>query len=316
MKGFTRTARISDTVAVTGAHLWQPIPGKVEEWIDGATTVHANAAQDWARRLDPFSVQAVLAVAAARARAGLAEQVDQSFSGREGVCVGTAFGAQQTRVRYASRMVTHGLASTNPIDFPDSTDGAPAAHVALHWGLQGPSLTFVSGPNSAVSALVGAARQLAFGIADRMHVIVGEVFDVRLRQAIGDTLPMSHPNVGSAPMASLAEPKDAVVAFVLERNEPSHPGTGIALVGFLNDIGDERKWGPLDPESGVTTFENELEPHDVSGALSVMRAWLGVAAPIGNESEVCQDEAMSRARRRFPLPNPSLPQLAFLGPSK
>ena len=313
MKGFTHTARISDAVAVTGAHLWPPICGKVEEWIDGATTMHATVAHDWARRLDPFSVQAVLAVAAARARAGLAEQVDQSTSAREGVCVGTAFGAQQTRVRYASRMVTHGLASTNPIDFPDSTDGAPAAHVALHWGLQGPSLTFVNGPNSAVSALVGAARQLAFGIADRMHVVVGDVFDVRLRRAIGDTLPMSHPNVASEP---IAEPTDAVVAFVLERNEPRKPGTGIALVGFLNAIGGERNWGPLDPESGLTTFGNELEPHDVSGVSSVIRAWLGVTAPIGNESAACQDEAMTCAWRRFQLPNPSLPQLAFVGPSK
>ena len=313
MTGFRCAARMMDAVAVTGVHMWFRSRAMGEAGGDFVSAARASSVRDWARRLDPFSVQAVLAVVAARAQAGLAERVDQSKSAREGVCVGTAFGAQQTRVRYASRMVTHGLASTNPIDFPDSTDGAPAAHVALHWGLQGPSLTFVNGPNSAVSALVGAARQLAFGIADRMHVVVGDVFDVRLRRAIGDTLPMSHPNVASEP---IAEPTDAVVAFVLERNEPRKPGTGIALVGFLNAIGGERNWGPLDPESGLTTFGNELEPHDVSGVSSVIRAWLGVTAPIGNESAACQDEAMTCAWRRFQLPNPSLPQLAFVGPSK
>ena len=107
----------------------------------------------------------------ARRAAGIADENSDTNAARHGVCVGTAFGAQNTRIRYARRLAKLGPAATNPIDFPDSIDGAPAAHIAIRWGLQGPSLTFVSGMASAVDALVAACRKLPRGVPNECTLL-------------------------------------------------------------------------------------------------------------------------------------------------
>ncbi len=316
MTGSNRAGKTINAVAVTGGHLWLPNRATDEVGSEIASAVVASANQDWTRRLDPFSVQAVLAVTAARFSAGLIESVEHSKSIREGVCVGTAFGAQHARVRFASRMVSHGLASSNPIDFPDSIDGAPAAHVARNWGLQGPSLTFVEGTSSAVSALVAAARQLVFGTADRMHVVVGDVFDTLLRRAMCETLPTSLAINESRRSESLSKPVDAVLALVLERHELRQSEPGTSLVGFLNALDNGPESTLNNGITEVTAHEIDSDLYDLSGVLDVAGAWLGVADPMGNRSVACQDEAMPRSWRRCRLPNSHLPALAFLGPSK
>jgi hypothetical protein len=115
------------------------------------------------RRMDPLSVRAVVAAWLAVRDAGLTGDL-----GDLGIAFGTVLGCQETTLRYAQKLVEQGAYFTNPIDFPDSIDGAPAAHIALELGLQGPSTTLVSGVLSGEHAVAHAAAAIQAGHAPRM----------------------------------------------------------------------------------------------------------------------------------------------------
>ncbi len=130
------------------------------------------------RRLDPASVSALVLAQLAMRSAGLPES--QQVDPRAGLVVGTALGCQTTTLRYAERLVHKGAGATNPIDFPDSIDGAPAAHIAMLLRLGGPSITLVSGAASALTAFATAVHLVACGRAERLVVVVVDRFDAKL----------------------------------------------------------------------------------------------------------------------------------------
>ncbi len=292
-------------VRISSGFVW---PSSVLQGAGWATSVldaegSEPAQEAWARRLDPLSVRCVWCVGQARREAGVPAPATRPY--REGVCVWTAMGAQQTRIRYASRLVTHGLAGTNPIDFPDSIDGAPAAHVASRWGLQGPSFTLVGGTHGACAALVIAARQLVLGTAERMHVVLGDIFEPRVRAALS--------SAGSERVLPGMR-DDMVLAFVLDRCAPAAGARAqIMLVGFM---GAQPPAAEPCATAGAGIAVTHFDAIGAVGGPQVLQAWLGVTAPVGSETIACQDAPRREAESRYPLANPQCPRLAFVRAGK
>jgi hypothetical protein len=267
-----------------------------------------------------LSQLSLVAVDAARRNAGLAE-VDRSRRHlREGVSLGTALGATATSVRYARRLVKAGATATNPIDFPDSIDGAPAAHVALDLGLGGPSLTFVDGRASGVSALAYAARQIAWGRVERMYVVVGDHYDEMFGDALVDDPEFGVPNqrVCSA---------ECVVALVLEAEGLRTLKNPIELVGFLPRQGDSRsgaeEWaepcgwllgsnGAVSPVAPRSESDGILM-RDPSGSLELAASWLGTAGCRPNLLGTTAHWVLPPVAARVRCGSRSLPHLGFVG---
>ena len=124
------------------------------------------------RRMDPGSVRAVIAAGLALADAGLAARPRPDPA--TGVAMGTGYGCQTTSLRHATRLVEQGPYFANPLDFPDSIDGAPAAHVAMHCGLGGPNVTCTDGELAGEMALGAAMLTLEAGRAEAMVVVAGD----------------------------------------------------------------------------------------------------------------------------------------------
>lgn len=127
------------------------------------------------RRLDPLSVWAVAAARQAAVDAGVVLDRGRP-SERTAVAFGTALGCLTTALRYAEKLVEHGAYFTNPIDFPDSIDGAPAAHIAMELGIQGPSSTQVDGAVSGEAALLHGLLLLRSGMAQQVLVGAGDAW--------------------------------------------------------------------------------------------------------------------------------------------
>jgi hypothetical protein len=310
MNSVAQTEYEMEVVRVSGGHLWWP--SAISRGSSGTVFNEQTALRDeWARRLDPLSIRAVTCTEEARRNAGLLAPVVQP--NREGVSVGTALGAQQTRIRYATRLVSHGLAGTNPIDFPDSIDGAPAAHIALRWGLQGPSLTLVGGSDCACRALVFASRQLVFGLADRMHVVLGDVFEPRMRAGFSQLLAQAVDGSDEA----YPVPEDIVLALVLERQkQPPAAESGICLVGFMNSNNDVSRLALDESHGTITPMAKEQDTVGIAGVMALANAWLRFSAADDGGANAIQDEAMRDGLRRCPLKNSQWPNLALVQTKK
>ncbi len=183
---------MSLNLAITGLAVVDPSRGFLPEQ-------HVDPSR--LRRLDPLSALAVAAARLAVLDAGLSGE-SAGVVATTGVAFGTALGCQATELRYAERLVERGTHATNPIDFPDSIDGAPAAHVAIELGLGGPSVTHADGALAGELALVHAALAIANGRALRMVVGAGEFPAPRLASVA------THCAAGAA--------RAGVVALVLE----------------------------------------------------------------------------------------------------
>jgi 3-oxoacyl-(acyl-carrier-protein) synthase len=169
-------------LAITGVAVVDPVaPFDPEQYID----------PNRLRRMDPLSAMAVAAAQLAIREAGL-ELTRDRIAPTTGVAFGTAYGCQATELRYAARLVERGAYFTNPIDFPDSIDGAPAAHIAMELGLGGPSVTHADGRLAGELALVHAALALQNGRADRMIVVGGDSSTPALEQLAAGCVPGSH----------------------------------------------------------------------------------------------------------------------------
>lgn len=291
---------------------------------------------DRGRRLDPLSQLAIVAIEHARRNAGLVLGRPAESRVNEGVVVGSALGAVATTVRYAKRLVSAGAAATNPIDFPDSIDGAPAAHVALELGLGGPSFTFSDGESSATSAIIHAARMIAWGRATRMHVIVGDCCDDWFATAVARKSCSVDGTVDSP--STLGE---CVLALVLEAEgltDRSADGQADPLYfeGFLpargsGEVASRALPGtlPVDAERCVPlldwfvdargTLSLAREPADQvkrlvdpSGVFALAGAWLGALGPcelIAGAPKIVVPEPIAA---RVHCGHMSLPKLCFV----
>ncbi len=307
--------KMDQRVFIGGGHAFTPDCSSDSTILEQSRSIAESLGQASLRRLDPLSQYALHAVHLARQAAGLAEHNHGERDVRSGVCVGTGLGAQSTRIRYARRLATHGLSATNPIDFPDSIDGAPAAHIAIRWGLQGPSLTFADGRASSVNALVAACRLVASGSIERMYLVVGDAFDPLVRDAMAESLLALDSGISSMnsdDSNSHASSSDLVLALILQRlDETSVDEPLVEVVGFHGSNCRKLELGPKDLFRDVPTQNKEKSPLDLSGAASIAGAWHGVRAPTCKNEGPCQDSVMKVRRYRCGLDDARFPDLAF-----
>jgi hypothetical protein len=260
------------------------------------------------RRLDPLSQYALVAVELACQNAGIVRQPGPKYSPREGVIVGTALGATVTSVRYAKRLVKSGPALTNPIDFPDSIDGAPAAHIALDRGLCGPSITFCDGESSTVSALVYAARLIESGRVDRMIVVAGDYLDDLFVKALAQQAASTGRRYGQA-----------VLALVLERDGFfSRTDHATQIFGFSPKYhSPQYQRTPRSEYPGETVEPPVPRLMSLSGVLSVASAWWQAtrrnAPRLGSwQPDGCENVWIDATKRAWFIDAPSPPYLSFL----
>ena len=187
------------------------------------------------RRMDPLSRMAVAAARMAVDDAGVTDCSRATPSPGTGVVFGTGYGCHLTAFRYARNLVERGGYFTNPIDFPDSIDGAPAAHIAMELGLQGPSLTHAHGAVAGEQAVVSGALAIQLGRAQRMLVGSGDVLTADVH-AVLDRLGVicRADDQGEEPMC----PYDA-------RRRGPVPGEGAAVLVLEDPEVAERRGAPV-----------------------------------------------------------------------
>lgn len=276
------SAQQRQRVAVTGGGLVLPAARGEHGFLAIDLEILRLLGPERGRRLDPLSQLGLVAVDGARRRAQLDNSGPSEKRVKEGIAVGSALGATTTAVRYAQRLLRAGAAATNPIDFPDSIDGAPAAHVALDLGLGGPSLTFTDGEHSATAALAFAARQIAGGRAERMYVVVGDRLDVPFARALAIDPSFTRGVGGEERVVA-----ECVFALVLERGtEPEIEVTGFLDSAAAADPAPSDEGAPLVWHSNGERIRVATGPsaasrqlRDPSGALVLAGAWLAIAGP-------------------------------------
>ncbi|HEY5957530.1 MAG TPA: beta-ketoacyl synthase N-terminal-like domain-containing protein [Polyangiaceae bacterium] len=323
---------LDSAVFITGGCVILPRANAERTWASIDMDPESVLGPERCRRLDPLSQLALVAIERARERAELKRERGRAVAQDEGIVVGSALAATVTTVRYARRLVSVGPATTNPIDFPDSIDGAPAAHVALDLGLGGVSLTLSDGNRSAVRALIHAARLVAWNRVKRMYVVVGDRCDPFFAEAIvrgGLLLKRDYPvSVQEQPPYPRCW-AECVLSLVLAGRSTAQRFTSgadaIELLGHLpeSDLppivaasaadlardGAALSWtaeplatARLTPTGGGATLV------DPSGALDLAAAWLKVAGAkscvIGaTEPEVATPFAVHARCGRDPYPN-------------
>jgi len=115
---------------------------------------------------DRVSEYALLAAAAAVGDANL--DFDSVDRRRAGVAVGTCMGGIISTEAAYEDLFRKGLTRVSPFTLVKTMYNAPAAHIALQFGLSGPSLTCTTTCSSSAVAIGEAMRQIRHGYADTM----------------------------------------------------------------------------------------------------------------------------------------------------
>ena len=118
------------------------------------------------RKLDPFSIYALVATNEAMEMSGLN---NQNFDyDRAGVVIGTGVGGIQTLEEQHSTIENRGARGVSPQFVPKMISNIAGGHLALRWSLKGPNQTVTSACASATDAIGIAMRLILCGDADIM----------------------------------------------------------------------------------------------------------------------------------------------------
>tara|TARA_X000000950_G_C13893268_1_gene651758 strand:+ start:255 stop:1496 length:1242 start_codon:yes stop_codon:yes gene_type:complete len=118
------------------------------------------------RKLDPFSIYAILATHEAMEMSGLNYH---SFDfDRAGVVIGTGVGGIQTLEEQHSTIENRGARRVSPQFVPKMISNIAGGHLSLRWNLRGPNQTVTSACASATDAIGIAMRLISSGDADIM----------------------------------------------------------------------------------------------------------------------------------------------------
>lgn len=120
------------------------------------------------RRLDRPSR---FAWVAAHQAFGAAQLEPRALGTRLAVAVGTMTGGSEASEAFMRPYLQRGPEGASPMVFPNCVANAASGHLALAFGLKGPSVTFVDRENAAFSALEQASRWLRAGMADAALVV-------------------------------------------------------------------------------------------------------------------------------------------------
>lgn len=124
------------------------------------------------RRLDRTSRFAWVAAHQAFADAGFDPKAGAPEAGdRIAVAVGTMSGGSEASEAFMRPYLQRGPEGASPLLFPNSVANAASGHLALAFGLRGPSATFVDRESAAFTALEQATRWLRMGLADAALVL-------------------------------------------------------------------------------------------------------------------------------------------------
>jgi len=93
---------------------------------------------------------------------------------RTGVIVGSVGATLQANAEFAARVLRRGVQHAEPRRFPGTSPNAAPGHVAIAFGLGGPSHAVGAGPRAACEALEVARDWLAAGDADALLVVAAE----------------------------------------------------------------------------------------------------------------------------------------------
>ena len=118
------------------------------------------------RKLDPFSIYALVATNEAVLMSGLdSEKLDLD---RVGVTIGTGVGGIQTLEEQHSNIENKGARRVSPQFVPKMISNIAGGHLSIRWGFRGPNQTVTSACASATDAIGMAMRLIMSGDADVM----------------------------------------------------------------------------------------------------------------------------------------------------
>ena len=118
------------------------------------------------RKLDPFSVYALVATNEAVTMAGV--NPETLNLDRVGVTIGTGVGGIQTLEDQHSTLENRGARRVSPQFVPKMIANIAGGHLSIRWGFQGPNQTVTSACASATDAIGLAMRLIIAGDADMM----------------------------------------------------------------------------------------------------------------------------------------------------
>ena len=165
------------------------------------------------RRLDRPSRFAWVAAHQAFADAGLDPK---PLGDRIAVAVGTITGGSEATEAFLRPYLARGPEGASPMVFPNSVANAASGHLALAFGLKGPSATFLERECATFAALEQGARWLRMGLAEAALVLGTDgLFPLLLEACRGARLLVrqGNPEVGSR---SGFLPGEGAQAFLLE----------------------------------------------------------------------------------------------------
>ena len=168
------------------------------------------------RRLDRPSRFAWVAAHQAFQDAGLDPK---AMGDRIAVAVGTLTGGSEASEAFMRPYLQRGPEGASPLVFPNCVANAASGHLALAFGLKGPSATFVDRENAAFAALEQATRWLRAGLVEVALVLGTDgLFPLLLDVCRGARMLARHgdPEVGSG-RGFL--PGEGAQAFLLESRE-------------------------------------------------------------------------------------------------
>lgn len=125
------------------------------------------------RRMDRLSQMVTAAARMAVEDAGV--DLEKADKDRNGIVMGTAFGASDVATRFGGTLFSEGPRRVNPILVPNTVMNAPAGHAAIELGLRGINSTVNHREASAETAIAYAAMQIRQGRADILLTGGGDV---------------------------------------------------------------------------------------------------------------------------------------------
>ena len=116
------------------------------------------------RRMDKIALMTAASARMALDDAGI--KITEGNRDRTGIILGTAFGATDVTLQFASTLLTEGPALVNPILVPNTVMNAPAGHTSIELGFRGINTTVTHFAVSAETAIAYAAAEIRRGAAD------------------------------------------------------------------------------------------------------------------------------------------------------
>jgi 3-oxoacyl-[acyl-carrier-protein] synthase-1/3-oxoacyl-[acyl-carrier-protein] synthase II len=180
---------------------------------------------------------------------------------RTGVIVGSVAATLEADAAFAARVMARGAEHAEPRRFPATSPNACAGHVAIAFGLGGPSHAVGAGPGAVREAVEVALDWLAAGDADAILVVSAE--------AIGDTARRVLEALGLEP------PAPGALALLLATPPASAPnGLGPILNAALLDQAFSASLGKNAEIRGLAGLEGLCQAAGLpgSGAFGTVRA--------------------------------------------